>query len=489
MRPAKSKLKRFRLDPKYVHHRSEGLTRRQNRGTKLLVLEAPEVTMNAPTPLHERSAASLARMVRAREVSAVEVVRAHLDRIEELNPVLNTVIQIAPDSALAQAHAADQAVARGDAVEPLHGVPFTVKDVYDVRDCATLVAAPGMAPRLEQHPRPVRDSTVVTRLRAAGAILVGVTKATLWTDREEHYGTSHNPYDLARTPGGSSGGEAATIAAGGSPLGMGSDSGGSLRWPAHFCGVATIRPSNGRVPRGTDADGMYDPRTAAGPLARSVEDVALALGVVSGFDPEDPTTIPLAGKGFASKGSMGYGLELLAGSRVAVHDDNGIVAPTAATAATIRAAAAALADAGAIVEVVTPPGLSEAWEITLEYWRRCGGDGALRDWFGLLDRWQGYQRTASRFLRDHDLILCPTEAFPATRNDVDDQPATFTYTAPASLLGWPAAVVRAGTSPEGLPIGAQVVAGPLRDDLALAAAAAIEAVSGGWRPPPPPPPG
>jgi amidase len=228
------------------------------------------------------SASTLARAIRRREVTAEEVILAHLNRIAKLNPVLNSVIQIAPESAVEQARAADAALGRGEGAGPLHGVPFTVKDVYEVCETARLVTAPGIVQRPE--PPPERDSTVVRRLRAAGAILIAVTKATLWSDCEERYGFTHNPYDLTRTPSGSSGGEAATIAAGGSPLGLGSDSGGSLRLPAHCCGVATLRPSNGRVPRGSDAAGTNDPRTAAGPLARAVEDVALALRIIRGFD-------------------------------------------------------------------------------------------------------------------------------------------------------------------------------------------------------------
>src|SRR5919197_2077556 len=284
--------------------------------------------MNTETLL-DSSATTLARVIRDREVSSEEVVFAYLKRIETLNPVLNSVIQIAPESALEHARAADEALARGQLLGPLHGVPFTVKDVYAVRDSARLVTAPGMVERPD--PPPERDSTVVLRLRAAGAILIAVTKATLWHDREERYGYTRNPYDLARTPGGSSGGEAATIAAGGSPLGLGSDSGGSLRQPAHYCGVATLRPSNGRVPRGTDAEGTNDPRTAAGPLARSVEDLALALRVISGFDWEDPTSLPVP---LGDDRAV-----LLEGQRVAVHTDNGIVPPTAETVAAVVAAA------------------------------------------------------------------------------------------------------------------------------------------------------
>lgn len=431
--------------------------------------------------LHHQSATRLAELIRVGALTSYDLVTEHLARIEQLNPVLNAVVEVA-DSAISQSREADRTIALGEETGPLHGVPFTVKDVYAVgAGTAQLRTAPGMPPRLDP-PAAVRDSTAVARLRAAGAILVGVTKATLWSDREDHYGETHNPYDLSCTPGGSSGGEAAVVAAGASALGIGSDSGGSLRQPAHFCGLATIRPSNGRVPRGTDADGMYDPRTAAGPLARTVADVGLAVSVIAGADWHDPTTLPVPLADWRD-------VELT-GLRVAVHTDNGLVPPTTDIVATVRRAADALAGAGGQLTEVRPPDLDLAWDITLDYWRSCGGDGTLRDYFGLLDRWQDYQRTAGAFMQAYDLILCPVEAFPAPRRGSEGAGSgtdgshgpEFTYTAPSSLLGWPAAVVRAGTSPTGLPIGVQVIAAALRDDVALRAAAAVEAATGGWRP-------
>lgn len=425
-------------------------------------------------PLHYATATELARAIREGDVSSEEVVRTTLERLLTLNPTLNSVIQIAPDSARAQARAADEARARGETLGPLHGVPFTVKDVYEVRNTAQLMPAPGMVERPD--PTPERDSTAVLRMRAAGAILLAVTKATLWTDREERYGFTHNPYDLARTPGGSSGGEAATIAAGASPLGLGSDSGGSLRMPAHCCGVATLRPSNGRVPRATDAAGTNDPRTAAGPLARSVEDVALALQILHGVDVDDPTTLPLP------RGD--YRDVPLQGLRVGVHTDNGLVHATPETVATVEAAGRALEAGGAQVETATPPDLEEAWQVTLEYWRYCGEVGEVAEYFRFLERWDRYRITLSRFMQNYDVLLCPAEAFPAPVQNANDTPMMFTYMVPYSLVGWPCAVARAGTSPEGLPIGVQLVGSPWRDDMALAAAQHVETVLGGWQRPP-----
>jgi amidase len=174
----------------------------------------------------------------------------------------------------------------------------------------------------------------------------------------------------------------------------------------------------------------------------------------------------------------------LKGLRVAVHTDNGLVPPTAETAGAVRASAAALADAGAIVEEAAPPDLDESWQITLEYWRYCGEVGTVGEYFRFLERWDRYRGKLLSFMQPRDLILCPVEAFPAPVQKAKETLQMFTYTTPFSLVGWPCAVVRAGTSPEGLPIGVQVVAGPWRDEVALAAALRIEVAMGGWRRPP-----
>lgn len=186
------------------------------------------------------SATHLAALIRRRTVSAEEVMRAHLARIDAVNPHLNAVVQAAPAQALARARAADAAAVRGEWWGPLHGVPFTVKDWIETND---LVCTAGYAPRIGYVP-PV-DATVVARMRRAGAILLGKTNAV---SGNEVYGLTNNPYNLAHSPAGSSSGEAAIIAAGGSPIGLGSDSGGSIRQPAHNCGIAGLKPTTGRVP-------------------------------------------------------------------------------------------------------------------------------------------------------------------------------------------------------------------------------------------------
>src|SRR5690348_6896948 len=225
------------------------------------------------------SAATLARAIREKQVSSREVVEAYLQRIEAINPTLNAVVQVRAEAARAEARQADEALARGELRGPLHGVPFTIKDTYDVAGMICTCGTKGRAANVAQQ-----DATAVARLRAAGGIALGLTNVPelllAYESDNLIYGRTNNPYDLARTPGGSSGGEAATIAAGGSPLGLGTDSGGSIRVPAHFCGVAGLKPTWGRVP----LTGLFPPPFGtsarlrhAGPLARYVEDLALAL--------------------------------------------------------------------------------------------------------------------------------------------------------------------------------------------------------------------
>ena len=225
-------------------------------------------------------AGELARLIAARETTAVEVVEAHLGRIEAVNPTTNAVIQIAPD-AMDRARAADAAVERGDAVGPLQGVPFTVKDWIETDD---LVCAAGFAERIDFRPR--RDATVVARMRRAGAILLGKTNVM---QGDPVHARPNNPHDPDRTPGSSSSGEAAIIAAGGSPMGLASDSGGSSRWPAHCCGVAALKPTTGRVSNAghfPPIGHLSDPRTTIGPMARKAADLGLVLRVIGGADRE-----------------------------------------------------------------------------------------------------------------------------------------------------------------------------------------------------------
>ncbi|MCZ6507813.1 MAG: amidase, partial [Acidobacteria bacterium] len=226
-------------------------------------------------PIHYSSVAALAAAVSSKEVSAEELVRHHLERIEAVNGDLNAVVQLDGDRALAQARRADAALAAGQSLGPLHGVPMTIKDSFDTEGVISTGGTAGRASFV-----PAEDATVVRRLREAGAILLGKTNTPELTLSYETnnriYGQTKNPYDLERTPGGSSGGAAAILAAGGAPLEIGSDCGGSVRLPSHCCGTAGIKPTTGRVPRTGHIyppGGMLDAFQQIGPMCRQVGDL------------------------------------------------------------------------------------------------------------------------------------------------------------------------------------------------------------------------
>src|ERR1044072_7698200 len=233
--------------------------------------------------LYEYSLISLAELIRTRAASPVEVMQAHLDRIDRFNPKLNAIVTLAPDL-IEQAKQAEAAIIRGDQLGPLHGVPLTIKDTIETGGLRT---TSGSALRADFVPE--RDAQAVARLRAAGAIILGKTNtaemAMDYTADNPVFGRANNPYDLALTPGGSSGGEAAAIASGMSPGGIGSDLAGSVRIPAHFCGIAGLKPTVGRVP----ADGQTPPSagpyalgSSIGPMARSVGDLEALFAVLAG---------------------------------------------------------------------------------------------------------------------------------------------------------------------------------------------------------------
>jgi amidase len=334
---------------------------------------------------------------------------------------------------------------------------------------------------------PAADATAVARLKATGAILLGKTNCPAYgggieTDNPVH-GRTSNPYDLARTPGGSSGGEAAIVAAQGSPCGLGTDSGASVRLPAHFCGLASIKPSAGRVPLTgvLDDEGQLgtlgDPRTQVGPLARSVEDVVVLLGIVAGPDGRDGGVTPVP---LGDPAAVG-----LDGLRVALFTDNGLDAPGPETMAAVATAAAALGAAGATVEEAAHP--DGGHEITIEVWRSYGEGVSAAELWRLLRRWDDFRGRMLAFAEGYDLIICPVFPGPARLHGTMNVPGELdptSWTTPHSLTGWPAATVRAGTSAEGLPIDVQVVARPWRDDVALAAALRVERELGAWPPPP-----
>src|ERR1700691_4510991 len=248
-----------------------------------------------PSIPHLPSANEIAAQIRRKERSPVEVARVHLDRIERLNPELNAFVDHQPESVLAQAREAEKAIRRGDRLGPLHGVPLSIKSSLDVSGHRCEGGTRLRAGRIAAE-----DAPLVARLRAAGAVILGVTNAPellmAWETDNLLYGRTNNPWDLGRTAGGSSGGEAAAIAAGLSAGGVGSDGGGSIREPAHFCGICGLKPTPGRIPATghfPTSVGPFALLGVVGPMARNVDDLKILFEVMQGPDDGDPSAAPL----------------------------------------------------------------------------------------------------------------------------------------------------------------------------------------------------
>jgi amidase len=382
---------------------------------------------------------------------------------------------------------------------------MTIKDSFDTAGVVSTWGTPGRVNTV-----PDRDATVVARLKAAGAILLGKTNTPEFTLSFETnnpiYGRTNNPYDFSRTSGGSSGGAAAIVAAGGSPFDIGTDTGGSIRLPSHFCGIAGIRPTSGRVPRTGHAippGGLVDLLTQVGPMARFVEDLALILPVIAGPDGQDPAIAPVPlGEPEAVQ---------LSGRRAVFYTDNGILTPTPAIEEAVRAAARALEVDGLIFEERRPPGIEASLDLIGGLMRGWDGGAWARLILGragtvesdstldrflnapalspaaliqLIERWDQFRARLLAFFNEYELILSPVNAYPALpHGEVMAKYAGCSYTITYNLTGWPGVVVRVGTSPEGLPLGVQLVARPWREDVALAAARRLEEYFGGWQPP------
>ncbi len=452
-------------------------------------------------PVHYSSATAIAAAISEKTISAVEIVDAFIARIEKVNPALNAVVQLRAGEARSEAQKADAALARGEFWGPFHGVPMTIKDSLDT---AGMISTGGTLGRRDFIPD--RDSTVVKRLKDSGAILLGKTNTPELTLSFETdnlvYGRTNNPYNLERTSGGSSGGAAAILAAGGAAFDIGSDMGGSIRLPAHFCGISGLKPTHGRVPRTGHIfpfGGTHDSFQQLGPLARHVEDLFPILQIIAGPDNIDPAIIPMP---LGDPGKID-----LASLRVGFHTDNGISTPTAETQSIVRASANAMENAGASVEESRPDGIERSLEIAWQIWgadgraatrrllRQAGTkefsievEGSALDAESLdkvLTDWYAIRSEMSSYFETHDVIICPVNAGPAKLHGTSSFPLDdFSYTISYNFTGWPAGVVRVGESPEGLPIAVQIVAAPAREDVVLAVATHLESIMGGFRPPP-----
>jgi amidase len=460
------------------------------------------------------SAISQARLLRERQVSSVELITAHLNRIQEINPALNAVVALLGDSALEAARLADAHLSRGEPTGPLQGVPFSIKDSIDVAGARCTAGTLGR----RNAPAATRDATLVRRLRTAGAIPIAKTNLPdlLFAFESDNliFGRTNNPYDLARTSGGSSGGEAALIAACGSPLGLGSDCAGSVRLPAGFCGIAGIKPTSGRLPRTGHvpaAGGWIEALWQIGPMARFTEDLVLAMRLLAGPDGQDFTSSPVPLLDPVACADL----------RIAFFTDNGFAPCAPAVKDAVNRCAASLARSGLRVEERRPPNVEQAFDLEFALLGADGVDGIdayLRDagstsrhplltaWLDRMrplrasasqlgtiwSQWDSYRAEMARFFEDYDAILCPLYTQPALPHGESIHPGSsagqsgnfegFSYTMAWNVAGAPAATVRCAEA-SGLPINVQVVAAPWRDLTALAVCRMIEDEFGGWQAP------
>jgi Asp-tRNA(Asn)/Glu-tRNA(Gln) amidotransferase A subunit family amidase len=470
-------------------------------------------------------ATEILRAIASGEASAADVVRAHLAQIERLEPQLNAFVDLRGEAALAEARAQDEAAARGVTRGPLGGLPVTVKSAIEVAGLRCETGSPSRKDVLAKS-----DAVVVARLRAAGAIVLGTTNVAEMlmgyeSDNPLH-GRTSNPWGLDFTPGGSSGGEAAAIAAGCSAGGMGSDAGGSIRVPAHFTGICGLKPTPGRIP-GTGHQppclGPFCLIGVVGPMARTVRDVYEMFRVVAGWEPGDPMAAPLPivslEHALRRPGSPDPGID--PGMRIGFFEDDGRTMVTPETRAAVRAAARAAERAGHHVEPFRPDGLDKArqlWHIffaeigllllgeTLEGAERglpilkafLKGDAPLPPLTspGFIHAWIDRDEARANLLRQMEtyrVLICPVASIPAFRHGerkwtVDGTEVEYldamSYTQWFNILGNPAVVVPVGRSPEGLPIGVQVVGRPFEEEVILAVAEQIERQVGGYVKPP-----
>jgi amidase len=450
------------------------------------------------------TAREMAAAVAARRISARELLELHLARIAERNPQLNAIVSLDEERARAGAVAADEATARGDALGPLHGLPFAFKDTHDVAGWRTTYGSPLFAEHV-----PDVDDLVVERIRAAGAVTIGKTNVPEFAAGSHTFntifGTTLNPVDPTRSAGGSSGGAASAVRTGMVPLADGSDMGGSLRNPASFCGVVGLRPSLGRVPS-WPTDNYWETLSVSGPLARNVDDLALLLSVVAGPDPRVPTALGETGTLFAPPL-----LASLDGLRVAVSIDlGGVLEVDGEVARVVGEAASAFEAAAATVEPAYPDlGLADNTFRTLRAWHFQAAMGELLaahpDSFkqSLADNIRAgepltgadvarafQQRTtlAERmrvFFESYDVLLLPTSQVPPFPAD-QEFPRSINGRPMATYLDWmrsayvitvtgcPAISVPAGETTDGLPVGVQIVAPFGADRRLLEIAAAFE---------------
>ena len=450
-------------------------------------------------------------LMRAGKLSVCDLAEAHIRQIERLNPQLNAFADFDAERVRAEAMRLDAAAEQRG---PLHGLPVTVKS-----SIATAGFRCEIGSLLRKDDVPTEDAVVVARLRAAGALILGTTNCPEFLMAYETANLLHgrvcNPWDLERSPGGSSGGESAAIAAGMSAGGLGSDSGGSVRVPAHFTGICSLKPTPGRIPgRGhlPPCTGPFAILGAIGPMARTINDVSLFFRVLSGHDPIDPVSSPVPYRERS--------LNELRTQRIGFFEDDGLVPVTPETRAAVNAAAAALSEAGFRVEPFRPRSLEPLRKLWWKFFVQCGAMFyepeirgrrehlspifteflAIAEASGqltaaeLLYAWAELDMLRSRMfeeMKEYPILLHPVAAIPAFRHGerewkIDGKTVTYLsavrHTQWFNVLGAPAAVVPVGFSDKGLPVCVQVAARPFEDETVLGIAAVVDAAFG-YRPP------
>ena len=459
--------------------------------------------------LYFLSARKLATLIKEKKISCVELIQTHLDRIQQVNPKLNALVQLAePEIVLEKACIADEKLAKNQILGPLHGLPITIKDCCKVSDFIISKGSNGY------NFLPKEDATAVARLKAAGGIILGISNVPefniAYETDNDCYGKTLNPYDLNRTSGGSSGGEAAIIAAGGSVLGLGSDGAGSIRQPAHNTGIVGLKPTRGLIPNSgnvpSDGRGLLRPLTTYGPMARFVDDIVLSLPLLTGPDNADPDVVPI---------SIRTPFINCKNLRIVFYSDNGIASPDKATLQTINQVVHVLQGEVRQIEYQCPPYLKELYTLITETFILGGDKGlgfknllnhlginkpsylvkeflaiARQCEFSITELHQRLRRidqlriSLEKFFFPYDVIICPVAATPAKLHGHSFiEGHDFSYLNIYNLTGWPVLTVRCGYSAEGLPIGIQIVAKPWHDDVTLMIGQKLETLLGGWQKP------
>lgn len=446
----------------------------------------------------------MSQLIREQKLSPVELLRAHYARIERLNPKLNAFIELRQEAAVAEARAAEEAVTRKSELGPLHGIPVSIKSSIAVAGLKFECGSPTRRGIIAGE-----DAVLVRRLKRAGAIILGNTNVPemlmAYETNNPLYGRTNSAWDLSRTPGGSSGGEAAAISAGLSAAGIGSDGGGSIRVPAHFSGICGLKPTPGRIPitgHWPESSGPFALLGVVGPMARCVEDLEIIFRVIAGFDGGDPmaSPVPIAeiSEHELKRITIGY------------FEEHPSAPVTAEVRAAVQSSISALQHCGFRIKPFMPDVLNEACEHWWTLFVRLAAELLTPQFKGredevstiltysdriptkedLLSAWfrrDELRLCLMRHMNDIPVLICPVCSVPAFRHGerewrIGGRSVSYmdamSYTQWFNLLGNPAVVVPVGVSPEGLPIGVQVVGQPNSEELILKVARALEKAVG-----------